>query len=71
MLTPESEFRVRQIALEAEELSADELRKVLVRTWQVFLLERQTIKDALAAEGFDCHFEVQGLHPRELAASLS
>ena len=69
-LTPESEFRLRQIALEAEELDAEQLRKVLVRTWRLWLTERQNLREALAAEGIAVNVEVSGAHPKQLAASL-
>jgi hypothetical protein len=70
ILSPEAEFRLRQIALEAEELDAPQLRKVLVRTWQLWLTERQTLREALAAEGIAMNVEVNGAHPKQLAASL-
>ncbi len=66
----EAEFRLHQIAHEAQDLSAEELRGVLVHVWNAFFVQREMLKETLAAEGIECNFEVRGLHPRELAEAL-
>lgn len=70
-LSPESEFRLRQIALEAEELDAQQLRGVLVSTWMLWLTERAMTKEALATAGVVMETEVRGAHPKELAERLA
>ena len=66
MISIEEELRLRQIEAEASELTAEELREVLVKTWQLWLAERRLVRSMLEAEGIHCRMEVQGAHPRQL-----
>jgi hypothetical protein len=67
----EEEARLARVQLEAAQLDAPELRKVLRSTWMLWLQERRLLQDLLAAEGVHCRCEVQGAFPLELAARLT
>jgi hypothetical protein len=66
MITIEEELRLKQIESEAATLTADELREVIVKTWQLWLAERRLVEAMLEAEGIHCRMEVQGAHPLQL-----
>ena len=65
-LSLEGQFKLQQIALEARDLDAEQLRHCLLAAWSGWMLERQMVNNALEAIEVTIDTRVHGYTPAEL-----
>lgn len=64
------ELRLRQVELEASELSREQMQECLLRTWRRWLQERHTLLELLEAEtGIKMEVEANHCTPNALLAA--
>ena len=68
-LSLEAQFKLQQVALESQELNAEQLRHCLLAAWSGWMLERQMVNRALDAIEVSIDTRVHGYTPAELIAA--
>jgi len=69
-LTPTAQLMLRQVELEAEGLTADQLRLCLLATWRGWMVERQVVIGAMAELAIDLQVEFPtGFAPLDILKS--
>jgi hypothetical protein len=62
----ESQLRLRQVELQAENLNAAQLRECLLAAWSGWLLERHLVNRAIETVGVQVDMRVRGYTPAEV-----
>jgi hypothetical protein len=62
----ESQFTLRMVEQQAEQLDAEQLRECLVAAWSGWLLERHLTAKALDTVGVQIDLRVRGYTPTEI-----
>lgn len=69
-LTLHDELRLRQVQIEADGLSQEQMQECLLRTWQRWLQERRMLLELVEAEtGLKMEVEANHCTPRSLLAA--
>lgn len=67
MLPVRSQLQLRQVAIQAGEMNARELRECLMATWRGWLMEREVVRGAMLEVQVDLQVEFpEGFLPREI-----
>lgn len=65
-LPPSSHLKLRQVELEAESLSAEQLRRCLLAAWSGWLLERHLVNQVLEPMDIQIDTRLRGYTPAEV-----